>query len=81
VALVRGIYSIAGTVFIPSARYAYPAIIPTVWMLCIGWAEWSRMLERWMHIPKWAKIAVYLISFLFLDILSIWTIARFYGKL
>jgi hypothetical protein len=80
-ALVRGIYSIAGSVFIPSARYAYPAIIPTVWVLCAGWVEWPRLFERWLRIPKWAKFAVLLALFLLLDALSIWTIARFYGKL
>jgi hypothetical protein len=80
-ALVRGIHSIAGSVFIPSARYAYPAIIPTVWLLCAGWAEWPRLFERWLRIPRWVKIAVFLASFLLLDMLSIWTIARFYGKL
>ena len=80
-ALVRGIHSITGSVFIPSTRYAYPAIIPTVWVLCAGWAEWPRLFERWLCIPRWVKISVFLASFLLLDMLSIWTIARFYGKL
>jgi hypothetical protein len=80
-ALVRGINSITGTVFIPYARYAYPAIIPTVWMLCAGWAEWPRLFKRWLRIPRWVKISVFLASFLLLDMLSIWTIAHFYGKL
>lgn len=80
-ALVRGIHSITGDVFIPSARYAFPAIIPTLWVLCAGWAELPRLFERWLRIPAWMKIAVFLESFLLLDILSIWTIARYYGKL
>jgi hypothetical protein len=80
-ALVRGIHSIAGAVFIPSSRYAYPAIIPTVWVLCAGWAEWPRLFERWLRIPRWVKISVYIVFFLLLNLLSIWTIARFYGKL
>jgi hypothetical protein len=80
-ALVRGIHSITGTVFIPYARYAYPAIIPTVWLLCAGWSEWPRLFERWLRIPRWVKISVFLAFFLLLDMLSIWTIARFYGKL
>ena len=81
VALVRGIHSIAGSVFIPSARYAFPAIIPTVYLLCTGWDEWPRLFERWLHIPSWVKLAVFLVTFLLLDMLSIWTIAHFYGKL
>jgi hypothetical protein len=80
-ALVRGIHSITESVFIPSARYAYPAIIPTVWVLCAGWVEWPHLFERWLRIPRWVKISVFLAFFLLLDMLSIWTIARFYGKL
>lgn len=80
-ALERGVQSIVSTVFIPSARYAFPAIIPTVLGLCAGWAEWPRWLERWLRIPGWLKLAVFLALFLLLDSLSIWTIAHFYGKL
>ncbi len=80
-ALVRGVYSVTWTVFIPSARYAFPAIIPTVWVLCAGWAEGPRWIERWLRIPGWVKLTFFLALFLLLDALSIWTIARFYGKL
>jgi hypothetical protein len=80
-ALVRGIQSIAGYVFIPSARYAYPAIIPTVLVLCAGWAEWPQLFKQWFPIPRWVKVTLFLACFLALDILSVWTIAHFYGKL
>jgi hypothetical protein len=40
-----------------------------------------RLFERWLRIPAWMKIAFFLESFLLLDILSLWTIARYYGKL
>jgi hypothetical protein len=79
-ALMRGVQSIVGAVFIPSARYAYPAIIPTVLALCAGWMEGPRWLERRLRLPGWVKNALYLTLFLALDALSIWTIARFYGK-
>lgn len=80
-ALIRGIQSIAGSVFIPSARYAYPAIIPTVLLLYVGWAEWPHVIQRWLPVPRWVKITLFMAAFLALDILSVWTIAHFYGKL
>lgn len=80
-ALVRGLQSIIGTLFIPSARYAYPAIIPTVYGLYAGWTEWPRLFKRWLHMPRWLMIAVYCTSFLLFDILSVVTIMHYYGKL
>jgi hypothetical protein len=77
-ALVRGILSIAGAVFIPSARYAYPVIVPTIGVLCLGWAEWPHLVQRWIPLPAKTKITIYIILFLLFDLLSIWTIARFY---
>ena len=37
--ILRGLTSIMDILFIPSARYAYPAIIPTALALNIGWLE------------------------------------------
>jgi hypothetical protein len=78
-ALMRGVVSITWSVFIPSARYAFPAIIPTVYVLSVGWAEWPRLFERWLRIPGWVKLAGFLTLFLLLDTLSIWAIAHYYG--
>jgi len=80
-ALVRGVQSIISTVFIPSARYAFPVIIPTIYVLYAGWAEWPRLFARWLHIPRWLISSVYCGSFLLLDILSVVTILHYYGKL
>jgi hypothetical protein len=80
-ALVRGVHSITWIVFIPSARYAFPAIIPTILVLCAGWAEAPRWLEHRLRIPGWVQLTAFLLPFLLLDVLSIWTIAHFYGKL
>ena len=60
--------------FIPSARYAYPAIIPTVTVLMGGWLAW---------VPQRAK-KLSALSLLFgmvvLDYISLITIWRFYGR-
>ena len=38
--LVRGIgYFTSGDLYIPPARYAFPAILPTLTILCVGWLE------------------------------------------
>jgi hypothetical protein len=31
--------------YYPTARHAYPVIIPTLLVLCFGWLEWSRLLN------------------------------------
>jgi hypothetical protein len=77
-AIVRGIGSMFGWAFIPSARYAYPTILPTVLILNVGWLEISRILGRWLHMVSKLQVAIYLLFFVALDVLSILTITRFY---
>ena len=78
-AFLRGITSIKGNVFIPGARYAYPAIIPTVMILSVGWLEIPHFLNRWIRIPIWVQLVSYFGFFIGLDLLSILSIARFYS--
>jgi hypothetical protein len=74
--------------FIPVARHAYPAIIPTVLLLTAGWLEimfwldalWKRLARRPKDILP-ILLTLYVFLFLLLDVLSILSIARFYGKL
>jgi hypothetical protein len=43
IVLVRGLFTIFDPVpYIPTARYAYPAIIPTLLLLVAGWSYWPR---------------------------------------
>ena len=45
-ALTRGISGfLVENPLYPWSRYAYPAIIPTVLMLCGGWLEWANLLK------------------------------------
>jgi hypothetical protein len=77
-AILRGIGSLFGWAFIPSARYAYPAILPTVLVLNAGWLEILRILGRWLRIAPKVQLAAYLLFFAALDALSILSITRFY---
>ena len=77
-AVLRGVHSLTDTIFIPGARYAYPAIIPTLLALNAGWLEIARPLDRWLRLPPIAKYMVYFLLFLGLDVAAIASIIRFY---
>jgi hypothetical protein len=78
-ALMRGVSAvIGGEVFIPSARYALPAIIPTMLVLSVGWYQWMQLIVRRTGIPRKATLGVYLAFFVGLNVLSLWSIYRYY---
>jgi hypothetical protein len=74
----RGSSSLSSRVFIPPARYAYPAIIPTALLLTTGWLELMRPLRRWKPAGQALPVISFLVFFLALDVLSIWSILQFY---
>ena len=77
--ILRGIHSLVYSwLFIPSARYAYPVIIPTILALNAGWLEIAYFLERWVHLTPRARFWVYGLFFLILDIASLSTIFSYY---
>jgi hypothetical protein len=78
-AVVRGVGSLTGSVFIPSARYAYPAIIPSDLLLVYGWRElFCLAADRLRVIDRYAY-ASYTAFFLGLNALAIVSIVRFYS--
>ena len=78
VTLIRGLYSILGYIYIPTARYAFPAMIPTMLIFCVGWYEIVRFLQFKFKInPNWGW-AVYILALLSLDLLALASIYRFY---
>ncbi len=62
------------TAFIPSARYAYPAIVPTMTMLGLGWYHLISRLPR----PRLGA-ALLILLFLALDAVSIYTNLTYYA--
>jgi hypothetical protein len=78
-ALLRGVTSvIGGSYFFPVARYAYPAIIPTMLILNIGWLEITRWIEKFGKVKQKYQLWVLVAVFILLDILSVYSIYKFY---
>jgi hypothetical protein len=65
--------------FLPVARYAYPAIIPTLLVLAFGWLECLCLLGK--RQPAWLKPAVLLGTFAVLDVYAIWSIVHYFRTL
>jgi hypothetical protein len=63
---------------IPVARYAYPAIIPTLLVLNAGWLEILRLLGKWFRIAPKVQLVAYFLFFVALDVISLISIAHFY---
>ncbi len=77
-ALLRGVGSLTGEVFIPAARYAAPAILPTALMLLSGWREIFFMGERRLDLPPNAKAISFWVFFLSMNFFGITSILVFY---
>lgn len=67
---------------LPPARYAYPAIIPTLLLLNLGWLQLARLLGGW---PAWQRLTrnglaagLYLLTWLVLDGWALWSLMRYY---
>ena len=76
--LIRGVNFIVLRPYIPVARYAYPAIIPTMIVLCMGWWMMLRGLARVLHIPDRGIFVSYFFLFFTLVVWSILSIFRYY---
>jgi hypothetical protein len=76
---VRGIHSLIYSIFIPSARYTYPVIVPTLLVLNVGWLEIARYLNRWMLIHPYIKYLVFFLSYLGLDLAALLSITHYYN--
>jgi hypothetical protein len=80
-ALMRGSTSIVeGSILVPSARYAYPVVIPTLLILTYGWVEILKTLRNWFNLPLYVQYLVYFGLWLSLDLLSIISIVKFYSS-
>jgi hypothetical protein len=74
----RGISSITWIIFIPSARYAYPAFIATVLPLAAGWYEILRLTAQGLSIRPHLARGFYLLFFILLDLAALIGIARYF---
>jgi hypothetical protein len=68
--------------YIPVARYAYPAIIPTISVLCLGWLELFRSIGQGLKLRRYSSktfLAGWILVWIGLDIYSLVSIRSFYG--
>jgi hypothetical protein len=79
VTFIRGSTYLLTRIFVPVARYAYPAIIPTVLLLGTGWLTLLQTLERWLRLPGWIKYVVYAGLFMGLNIYALLSITQYFG--
>jgi len=77
---VRGSNYLLTGPYYPVARYAYPAVIPTLLLLCAGWLETARAFEARLRWPAWIGSGAVVAIFLCLDILSIASIYLYYSS-
>ncbi len=78
-AMIRGLGSVLeGSYFIPVARYAYPAIIPTMMFLNLGWLELIRGLERYLKVPSKLSYTLLILFFIVLNGISFISIYSYY---
>ncbi len=66
-------------IYYPTARYAYPAIIPAMLLLNLGWYEAGRWLKQGLRLPGRALAVVYMAGWVVFDLYAILSIARFYA--
>lgn len=65
-------------IYYPTARYAYPVIIPSLLLLNLGWYEIGRSLKIHLHLPGRALSASYVLAWLAFNLYAILSIARYY---
>jgi hypothetical protein len=81
-AISRGVLYLGNNrLYLPVARYAYPAIVPTIMVFCLGAFEIFSWMRKWRRISDAIpniQMVVWLGFFLFLDIYSIFSILTYY---
>jgi hypothetical protein len=78
-AFMRGVSHLpADRLALPVARYAYPAIIPTMLIPAVGYLTLSRLLNHISHQADRIFSLVYLAMFVAFDIWAFLSLYRFY---
>jgi hypothetical protein len=79
----RGLeFALFYNLFVPSARYTFTAILPTVIMLCYGWWVLAKLASHRLHRPTligWLG-GMFVLFIASLDLISIMRIVSFYSN-
>jgi hypothetical protein len=65
-------------IYYPTARYAFPVIIPSLLFLNLGWYEAGRWLKRLARLPDGFLPIAYTAAWLLFDLYALLSIALFY---
>ena len=80
---LRGaIYLASPQIYIPVARYAFPAIVPTSIILAGGWlfilSTPFVLVKRWNRHPQYMAGWIYIVGLLIIDLYAMWSIYQYY---
>jgi hypothetical protein len=76
------LHSLASRGFVPGARFAFPAIVPTLALLAAGWWQIGSPVRKTVRLPAWTMPASMILGFLALDAYSLYSLVTFYtGRL
>jgi hypothetical protein len=79
--LLRGFFTVLNIKpYIPTARYAFPVIIPTMLLLVAGWSYWPWRSARVTGLVSRVGPVLFCAAFLVLDVQSMLTIAAYYSR-
>ena len=76
--LVRGSTYVLTRMYVPVARYTFPANIPSALFLSAGWYTLLETPTRWLYLPEWVKYVIYVGFLVLLNVYALISISRFY---
>jgi len=62
----------------PWARYAFPVILPTAFLICAGWFEILQWIEKRFHLTRLQSTSFFLTALVGVDLLTIISILSFF---
>lgn len=74
-----GTTAIDGEPAYPWARYIFPAILPTAWLLCIGLWEGLRLLGVWIKkLSAWHQGAIFVVFLISVDMFALLSLTKYF---
>jgi hypothetical protein len=78
ITFVRGAIELQGMPLTPWARYAFPVILPTAFLICAGWFEILLWIEKRFHLSRMQSTSLFLTALIGLDLLTVISILDFF---
>ncbi|MCJ7433625.1 MAG: DUF2142 domain-containing protein, partial [Anaerolineales bacterium] len=63
---------------IPWARYAFPVILPTAFLICAGWFEILQQIENRFHLTRMQSTSLFITALVGIDLLTVISILDFF---